>query len=53
MICYGKTTPDLSNIIVVVVNLDPYHTQSGWVRLPIARARPGLGPGRAPTRSTT
>jgi starch synthase (maltosyl-transferring) len=32
---YGKTTPDLSNIILVVVNLDPYHRQSGWVRVPL------------------
>ena len=34
VICYGKATADLSNVIVVVVNLDPYHTQSAWVRLP-------------------
>ncbi|HEX9830816.1 MAG TPA: alpha-1,4-glucan--maltose-1-phosphate maltosyltransferase [Thermodesulfobacteriota bacterium] len=36
LIFYGKTTEDLANIILVVVNLDPYHTQSGWVRVPIA-----------------
>lgn len=35
VIVYSKTTADLSNIIVVVVNLDPHHTQSGWVDLPI------------------
>jgi starch synthase (maltosyl-transferring) len=35
LICYGKTTEDLSNIIVVVVNLDPYHVHSGWVKIPI------------------
>jgi starch synthase (maltosyl-transferring) len=35
MICYGKTTEDLSNIIIVTVNLDPYHTQGGWVHIPI------------------
>jgi starch synthase (maltosyl-transferring) len=34
IIAYGKATPDLSNLIVVVVNLDPRNTQSGWVRLP-------------------
>ena len=28
IICYAKSTPDQSNLIVVVVNLDPYHTQS-------------------------
>jgi starch synthase (maltosyl-transferring) len=32
---YSKTTPDLSNVILVVVNIDPYHTQSGWVRVPL------------------
>ncbi len=35
LLFYGKTTADLSNIILVVVNLDPYHTQSGWVHVPI------------------
>ncbi len=35
LLFYGKTTEDLSNIILVLVNLDPYHTQSGWVRVPI------------------
>ncbi|WP_435007091.1 alpha-1,4-glucan--maltose-1-phosphate maltosyltransferase [Tundrisphaera lichenicola] len=34
LIAYLKTTPDLSNMTLVVVNLDPYHTQSGWVRVP-------------------
>ncbi len=32
---YAKTTPDLSNVILVVVNLDPHHTQSSWVRVPL------------------
>jgi len=45
MICYGKSTPDLSNLIVVIVNLDPYHTQSGWVRLPVHDLSLGSGPG--------
>lgn len=35
LICYSKATEDLSNIILVVVNLDPYHSQSGWVELPL------------------
>jgi len=30
-----QTNPDLSNIILVVVNLDPYHAQSGRVQLPL------------------
>ena len=33
LIVYSKTSDDFSNVIVVVVNLDPYHTQSGWVDL--------------------
>jgi starch synthase (maltosyl-transferring) len=32
---YGKTTPDLANVILTVVNLDPYHVQSGWLRVPL------------------
>lgn len=32
---YGKMNEDLSNMILVVVNLDPFHTQSGWVNVPI------------------
>jgi starch synthase (maltosyl-transferring) len=35
LLFYGKATEDLSNIILAVVNLDPFHTQSGWVRVPI------------------
>jgi starch synthase (maltosyl-transferring) len=35
LIAYSKTTGDLSNIIVVIVNLDPYRGQSGWVDLPL------------------
>jgi starch synthase (maltosyl-transferring) len=33
LICYSKRTDDLSNAIIVVVNLDPHYTQSGWVEL--------------------
>jgi starch synthase (maltosyl-transferring) len=35
LICYSKRTDDLSNVILVVVNLDPHHTQSGWIRFPL------------------
>ncbi len=35
LICYSKRTDDLSNIALVVVNLDPHHTQSGWVEFPL------------------
>ena len=43
---YGKATPDLSNIILAVVNLDPHHVQSGWVRVPLAELGLATGPGR-------
>jgi starch synthase (maltosyl-transferring) len=35
LLCYAKTTPDNAEIILVVANLDPHHTQSGWVTLPL------------------
>jgi len=35
LIAYGKTSDDLLNIIVAVVNLDPYHTQAGMIDLPL------------------
>ncbi|ADE15575.1 alpha amylase catalytic region [Nitrosococcus halophilus Nc 4] len=35
LICYSKWTKDLADIILVVVNLDAYHAQSGWVQLPL------------------
>ena len=35
LIFFSKATEDLSNVILVVVNLDPHHTQSGWVQVPI------------------
>ena len=35
IIAYSKTTEDLANMIVVVVNLDPHYTQSGWLELPL------------------
>lgn len=34
LLCYGKATEDFSNIILAVVNMDPYHTQHGWVSIP-------------------
>ena len=35
IICYTKQSDDLANVIVAVVNLDPHHVQSGWVKIPI------------------
>jgi starch synthase (maltosyl-transferring) len=37
ILAYGKTTSDFSNIILTVVSLDPFHTQSGFVRVPLAK----------------
>jgi starch synthase (maltosyl-transferring) len=35
LIAYTKSTADSSNVVLVVVNLDPRYTQSGWVELPL------------------
>lgn len=35
LICYLKHSPDFSNTMLMVVNLDPHYTQAGWVDLPI------------------
>src|SRR5690606_37727542 len=44
LICYSKRTEDLDNIVLVVANLDPHHTQSGYVELPLHEL--GLSPTR-------
>jgi starch synthase (maltosyl-transferring) len=44
MLCYGKMTPDKSNITVTVVSIDPHHKQAGWVRLPLEQM--GIDPDR-------
>ena len=36
IIAYSKRTPDLSNIVLTVVNLDPFNMQHGWVQVPVA-----------------
>jgi starch synthase (maltosyl-transferring) len=33
LLCYSKTSVDLSNVVVVVVSLDPSHAQAGWLEL--------------------
>jgi starch synthase (maltosyl-transferring) len=35
IICYSKSSPDLSNVVIAVVNLDWAHTQAGWVTLDV------------------
>jgi starch synthase (maltosyl-transferring) len=44
LICYSKRTDDLSNVVLVVVNLDPHHTQSGWIEFPLEEL--GIDPQR-------
>jgi starch synthase (maltosyl-transferring) len=44
LIAYSKTAADGSDIVLVVVNLDPHYRQSGWVELPLERF--GLAAGR-------
>ncbi len=35
LICYSKESDDRSNLLVTVMNLDPHHTQAGFVTLPL------------------
>ncbi len=35
LLFYSKTSEDLDNVILVIVNLDPHHTHAGWVDVPI------------------
>jgi starch synthase (maltosyl-transferring) len=37
IIAYTKTTPELDNVILVVVNLDPHHAQAGWLNLSLKK----------------
>ncbi|MEO8536904.1 MAG: alpha-1,4-glucan--maltose-1-phosphate maltosyltransferase [Betaproteobacteria bacterium] len=36
LIAYVRQSPDAENLVLCIVNLDPYHTQSGWVSLDLA-----------------
>jgi starch synthase (maltosyl-transferring) len=35
ILAYSKSDPETGNLVLTVVNLDPHHTQSGWLDLPI------------------
>ncbi len=37
LLAYAKADEDETNFVVVVVNLDLHHRQSGWVRIPLER----------------
>ena len=43
LISYSKVSRDGTNTMLIVVNLDPFHTQTGWVDLDLERLqlRPG------------
>ena len=36
VICYSKATDDLSNVVIVIANLDAFHAQTGWVNLDLS-----------------
>jgi starch synthase (maltosyl-transferring) len=36
LLAFSKASDDGENMVVVVVNLDPHHGQSGWIELPLA-----------------
>jgi starch synthase (maltosyl-transferring) len=42
LIAYWKATPDRSNIVLSVVNIDPHHRQSGWIQVDLKQL--GLEP---------
>ncbi len=44
IICYLKSTVDRSNLLLVVVSLDPFNNQQGTVRVPLAEL--GISAGR-------
>jgi starch synthase (maltosyl-transferring) len=44
LLFFGKATEDLSNIVLVAVNLDPFHTQTGSVKVSIDKF--GIAPGQ-------
>ncbi|WP_347156753.1 alpha-1,4-glucan--maltose-1-phosphate maltosyltransferase [Pontibacter chitinilyticus] len=43
LLCYAKWSSDYQNKMLMVVNLDPYNTQAGWVRVPLSELKMQLG----------
>jgi starch synthase (maltosyl-transferring) len=37
LLCYSKTTTAGDNHLLIVVSMDPYHPQSGFINVPLAR----------------
>ncbi|HSL24304.1 MAG TPA: maltotransferase domain-containing protein [Vicinamibacterales bacterium] len=44
LLCYSKQSSDGADAVLVVVNLDPFYMQHGWIRVPLAEL--GIAPGR-------
>jgi starch synthase (maltosyl-transferring) len=36
ILCYSKASDDLSSVIIVVVNLDCFHVQTGWIEIDLS-----------------
>jgi starch synthase (maltosyl-transferring) len=36
ILCYSKASDDLSSVIIVVVNLDCFHVQTGWLEIDLS-----------------
>ena len=47
ILCYAKATPDNSDLILIVVSLDPHHMQQGWVQVPVTDVQSGPDGGYA------
>ncbi len=45
VLCYSKASEDGSDILIVLCNLDAFHTQSGWVNLDVASLGLDVGHG--------
>ncbi|MCJ8164557.1 alpha-1,4-glucan--maltose-1-phosphate maltosyltransferase [Pontibacter sp. E15-1] len=41
LLCYAKWSSDRKNRMIMVVNLDPHNTQTGWVQVPLAELNLG------------
>ena len=41
ILCYSKRDPQGGDVLLIIVNLDPHHTQGGWLDLPLSEL--GLG----------
>ncbi len=37
IICYSRSSPDLADIVLVIVNLDPNYRQSAWISFPLEK----------------